>query len=218
VRLPRVAVLLAGTLFTGAPAPASHPLRLDSSEDRLAFRRWFTFLAESRYYARKPLQEVFDGDSLIRWAVRHALAPHDAGWSRRVELPLLPSMPSVRAATAGLPSFEPAFVSREAGGAQPGDLLLYRNALLPAHVMVYIGKSQIIPSAWEWVIYLSGGGVHKVRLDKLLRDPSPDWRPVPENPDFLGVWRLDFLHAEEAAPVTATPEPPYSTGQRDGVR
>jgi uncharacterized protein YfaT (DUF1175 family) len=194
VRLVRVAVLLAGTVSAGSLAPASHPLHLDSFEDRTAFRRWFTFLAESRYYARKPLHEVSDGYSLIRWGVRQALAPHDAAWSRTLELPLFPSMPSVRPGTAAAsPAFEPAFVSRDAAAAQPGDLLLYRNAELAAHVMVYIGKSQIIPSSQQWVIYLSAGSVHKVKLDTLLNDPSPDWRPVPQNPDFRGVWRLDML-------------------------
>ena len=169
MRLVRVAVLLAGTISVGSLAPASRPLHLDSSEDRTAFRRWFTFLAESRYYARKPLHEVSDGYSLIRWAARHALEPHDAAWSRSLELPLYPSMPSVHAdASVASPAFEPAFVSRDPAAAQPGDLFLYRNSERAAHVMVYIGKSQVIPSTQQWVIYLSAGSVHKVMLDTLI--------------------------------------------------
>jgi len=71
-----------------------------------------------------------------------------------------------RAGTDGASSFAPAFVSRDAGEAQPGDLFLYRNSERAAHVMVYIGKSQVIPSACQWVIYLSGGSVHKVSVTR----------------------------------------------------
>jgi len=52
-----------------------------------AFRRWFTFVAESRYFARKTAGEVAEGEALARWAWRNALVEHDAAWQRRVELP-----------------------------------------------------------------------------------------------------------------------------------
>jgi len=143
------------------------------------------------------LHDVSDGDSLIQWATRQALATHDAAWSRTVELPLYPVMPSVRteAAAPASPQCDgnPVFVSRNIAEAEPGDLFVYRNTEYTAHTMVFIGKSQIIPSSSQWVIYFSAGRVHKVTLGKLAADPTPAWRPESDNPEFMGVWRLHIL-------------------------
>jgi uncharacterized protein YfaT (DUF1175 family) len=39
----------------------------------------------------------------------------------------------------------------------------------------------------------SEGEVRRVRLDELLHHPNPDFRPLPENPAFLGVFRWKVL-------------------------
>lgn len=192
LRRVRVVPAVAALLGIGSAAFAVAP-GLPTPADRSAFRRWFTFLAESRYYAHKPLREVSDGYSLIRWAGRHALASHDVAWSRTVELPIFPAMPSVRAKLPFAGRFEPQILTRDLSLAQPGDILLFRRANLTAHVMIYIGQSQIVPSPDRWVIYISGKRTHKVPLAALRCDPTPEWRPVPGNPDFLGVSRLDIL-------------------------
>jgi hypothetical protein len=204
VRHVRVTFAVIGLTRWGLAAPANPFPFLESPADQTAFRRWFTFLAESRYYARKPVREVVDGDSLVRWAFRQTLAAHDFAWSRRVELPVFPVLPSISAA-AGFSEASvryegtPTFVSQNVGDAQPGDLLLYRNTELPSHVMVYIGRSQVVPSPGNWVVYVTANTIHKVSVDRLCADPSPDWRPVPENPDFRGVWRLDILTSRQSA-------------------
>jgi uncharacterized protein len=191
------------TLVAGLAMAATSP-HLNSSSDRKAFRRWFTFLTESRYYAHKPLRDASDPEGLLRWAYHQALRPHDARWYHTVELPLLPAMPSVRQNEAGIceshrDPLAPLLVSRNPADAEPGDLLIYRRSDLPPHLMIYIGSSQILPSPKKWVIYLadSPAEIHKVSLDSLRADPSPGWRPEPENPDFLGVWRLDILSEPE---------------------
>jgi len=201
VKRIRVAIAVIGLTFGISVAPAN-PLPCLPSADRTAFRRWFTFLAESRYYARKPLPEVTDGDSLIRWAFRNALASHDFAWSKRLELPVYPVMPSIHRNAgaqeiAVLYQGTPMLVSRDLADAEAGDLLLYRNAELSAHVMVYIGRSQVAPSHGNWVVYMASNRIHKVTVDKLRGDPSPEWRPVAENPEFLGVWRLGLLVSTE---------------------
>ena len=104
---------LVASLALAAPSP-----HLNSPSDRKAFRRWFTFLAESRYYARKPLRGVSDVNGLLEWAYHQALRQHDAQWYHTVELPLLPAMPSVRQLEAGLcelhpDPFTPVLVSRD---------------------------------------------------------------------------------------------------------
>lgn len=62
-------------------------LRLHDPADRLAFRRWFTLLAESQYYRDKPLPEIDDCAALLRFAYREALREHDATWSHEMTLP-----------------------------------------------------------------------------------------------------------------------------------
>ena len=63
-------------------------LRLHDPADRLAFRRWFTSLAEAQYFRREALPaEIDDCAALLRFAYREALRPHDASWAREMALP-----------------------------------------------------------------------------------------------------------------------------------
>jgi uncharacterized protein YfaT (DUF1175 family) len=62
-------------------------LRLHDPADRLAFRRWFTLIAESQYYRGKPLPEIDDCAALLRFAYREALRAHDANWAHEMALP-----------------------------------------------------------------------------------------------------------------------------------
>jgi uncharacterized protein len=62
-------------------------LRLHDAADRLAFRHWFTILAESQYYRPRPLPEIDDCAALLRFAYRESLRAHDAAWSHAIALP-----------------------------------------------------------------------------------------------------------------------------------
>lgn len=61
-------------------------LRLHDPSDRLAFRHWFTLLAESQDYRGKPLPEIDDCAALLRFAYREALREHDASWTHAMAL------------------------------------------------------------------------------------------------------------------------------------
>jgi hypothetical protein len=37
------------------------------------------------------------------------------------------------------------------------------------------------------------GDIRRARLDDLLHHPEPDFRPLPENPAFLGLYRWRLL-------------------------
>ena len=63
-------------------------LRLHDPSDRLAFRRWFTLLAESQYYRGKLLPEIDDCAALLRFAYREALREHAATWAHAIALPI----------------------------------------------------------------------------------------------------------------------------------
>src|SRR5579872_2770567 len=73
-------------------------LRLDSDEDRRAFRHWLTFLAETQYY-RQPkrlAREINDCAALIRFAYRQALAEHNGTWASELDLDEIPTGASVQ--------------------------------------------------------------------------------------------------------------------------
>ena len=88
-------------------------------------------------------------------------------------------------------------LGRDARAARPGDLLYFHQPgqREPDHMMVYVGRSHF-DAGDDWVVYHTGpddigpGEVRKVRLATLAEHPSPRWRPLPSNPQFVGVYRL----------------------------
>jgi uncharacterized protein len=63
-------------------------LRLDTTHDRDAFTRWFTWLAEAQAYRPRPRlpAEIVDCAALIRYAYRESLRVHDARWASEQHL------------------------------------------------------------------------------------------------------------------------------------
>jgi len=105
-----------------------------------------------------------------------------------------------------LKSLNTFFVSRDIRQARPGDLLFYFQLEQgsPFHSMVFIGRSQWpvegeSPQADDIVVYHTGpigknpGEMRRVRVEELLHHPSPRWRPVEGNSNFLGVYRWNIL-------------------------
>jgi len=92
-------------------------------------------------------------------------------------------------------------LGREAGRARPGDLLYFRQPgqRQPDHLMVVVGRSSFESEGADWVVYHTGpsetdrGEMRKARLSTLRLHPSPRWRPVVENPSFVGLFRLAAL-------------------------
>jgi uncharacterized protein len=215
-------------------------LRLQSEDDQIAFRHWFTFLAESLYVLRvadRP-SEVMDCAALIRFAYREALTKHDAFWANHWHLTQLPGFASVlkydyphTALGAGLFRIRPGafapddardgafaefadadslriyntyFVSRDLDAARPGDLLFFQQAghRMPFHTMIYLGQSYF-ESGSGWLLYHTGptdgqaGEIRRVTGSELQQHPEFRWRPLAQNPAFLGVYRWNILREEE---------------------
>jgi len=94
------------------------------------------------------------------------------------------------------------FVSRDVRAARPGDLLFYRQLEQnsPYHSMILTGPQH------EWAVYDTGpigagleevrGQVRRVALDDLMHHPDARWRPLPENSNFLGVYRWNILRED----------------------
>jgi uncharacterized protein YfaT (DUF1175 family) len=90
------------------------------------------------------------------------------------------------------------FVSRSLAVARPGDILFYRQLEQdsPYHSMILTG------AAHEWAVYHTGpigtgpGEVRRVALADLLHHPDQRWRPLPQNTNFLGVYRWSILRED----------------------
>jgi hypothetical protein len=80
--------------------------------------------------------------------------------------------------------------------AQPGDLLFYRQfgQSSPWHSMIVAEAG-----SQARVVYHTGpdhgspGELRRVLLSELLDHPQPQWRPMAQNPNFLGVYRWNIL-------------------------
>ena len=93
------------------------------------------------------------------------------------------------------------FVSRDLRQARPGDLLFYRQLSqdLPYHTMVFLGPSHFEDGGEQYIVYHTGplgeskGEIRRPSVTELMNHPSPRWRPLPGNPNFLGVYRWNIL-------------------------
>lgn len=132
-------------------------LRLHTAADRIAFRGWFTALADiaaSLPASRQP-REIDDCAALLRWCYRNALHAHDEAWLATMPFDALPPIPSVAQyaypftplganlfrvqsgnSDASFAQFADAktlwqhntfFVTRDVRAARPGDLLFFRQ-------------------------------------------------------------------------------------------
>jgi uncharacterized protein len=93
------------------------------------------------------------------------------------------------------------FITRDPARAQPGDLFFYRqeNEHMPFHSMIYLGRSQFVRTPDRYLVYHTGpdaagpGEIRRPTLEEMRRFPDADWRPLPANPRFLGVYRWNIL-------------------------
>jgi uncharacterized protein YfaT (DUF1175 family) len=111
-----------------------------------------------------------------------------------------------------LKEFNAYFLSRDVRVARPGDILFFRQLEQnsPFHSMIFIGRSQWLSGdgpdhaaadngADDFLVYDTGpisksrGEMRRMRLAELLKYPSPRWRPLPGNSNFLGVYRWNIL-------------------------
>ncbi len=171
--------------------------------------------------AWEPAQR--DCAGLLRFAFHEAWGPKDPAWRQRLSYTgaFVAKVPS--AALAGpwkdgfptpdgwQPFAKGAFLrdyacvrlGREPLEAQPGDLLFFSRAdarRTPDHAMAF-GRPD--PDGMPVLIYHTGaegsagsrdaGALRRVWLSDLLQHPDPAFRPQPENPAFLGVYRWKVL-------------------------
>lgn len=164
-----------------------------------------------------------DCAGLLRFCFREAWGPHDEAWRERLSYTgaFAAKDPDPRFAGPWREAFptpdgwrpfakgallrdlacEP--VGRDAALGRPGDLLFFSRGgahAEPDHAMLF-GRTDF--DGAPVLIYHTGdegsgesrdaGAMRRVRLADLLHHPDPEFRPQPENPAFLGVYRWKVL-------------------------
>jgi uncharacterized protein YfaT (DUF1175 family) len=96
-------------------------------------------------------------------------------------------------------------VGREIRLARPGDLIFYRQLdqespydgpdasgyHSPFHSMIFCGDMGVVYHTGP--IHKGKGEMRRLMLNDLLHHPDARWRPLPENANFLGVYRWNIL-------------------------
>jgi uncharacterized protein YfaT (DUF1175 family) len=217
----RTALLVAAAVATWlVHAPAQ--IQLLDETDRNACRSWFVVLADAQFYRPTPdvsdcaglvrhaLREALRAHT-SEWMRHWALPGMPAYADVRQPPPARGgSWPLFRIGDDRYAEFADARtivrynarpVGRSLAAARPGDLLYFHQptGAEPDHLMVYVGPSPFDTTARDWIVYHTGpdgataGEMRKVRGQDLIRHPAPRWRPVSENPVFVGVFRLAVL-------------------------
>ncbi|BDU78566.1 DUF1175 family protein [Mesoterricola sediminis] len=207
--------------LTPSADPGAMPAARADQGDRDAFRRWFVAILEAQLDGPSPAWEPAQRDcaGLLRFAFREAWAPHTEAWRARTGFPGSPVGGDPARELAGpwaqafpTPDGWNAFakgaylrrlacvdLGRDTAAARPGDLVFFARGgprATPDHAMAFVRPDV---DGQPVLLYHTGpegsaeGEVRRVRLDELLHHPDGTFRPVPENPAFLGVYRWKVL-------------------------
>ncbi|MFZ6757888.1 DUF1175 family protein [Undibacterium sp. Ji50W] len=196
-----------------SPSVNSTPMALTPAQSR-SFRGWMTRIIAAQLTAGPtPRWQQRDCVGLVRFAVAESLREHDEKWKRAngmlgtalpPEIELDKSTQSVRhqwrladgSVSAYVSAIEMVqenarFRSKDCNLAAPGDLLFYDQGDAQ-HLMVWMNS---------YIAYHTGtvtptdNGLRAVKLRDLQAWRDTRWHPTQDNPNFAGVYRLNFLSA-----------------------
>jgi len=188
-------------------------LALTPAQSR-AFRAWMVRIVSTQLSAGPtPRWTQRDCAGLVRFAVAEALREHDEKWKRANGLAGQPVPPEVQLAGAqqslrhawhladgSVSVFADAlelvqencgFRGKDCNQAQAGDLLFFDQGDAQ-HLMIWMGS---------FIAYHTGtvtdgdNGLRAVSLGNLMHWNDTRWHPSQDNPNFAGVYRLNFLSA-----------------------
>ncbi|MGF6575123.1 uncharacterized protein YfaT (DUF1175 family) [Paraburkholderia sp. GAS333] len=187
-----------------------------SPEQSAAFRAWFVRIVDQQM-RRGPTPRWTQRDcaGLVRFAVGETLKAHDTKWLRAngmtgladtgsmpPELQLSASQRTLAnrwtqldgstgayASAIALIQRNSRFVSKDVNQALPGDLLFFDQGD-DQHLMIWLDR---------YIAYHTGTvtptdtGLRAVAVSDLMQWKDSRWQPLDGNPNFVGVFRLDFL-------------------------
>jgi hypothetical protein len=187
-----------------------------SPQQSAAFRAWFARIVDQQL-RRGPTPRWTQRDcaGLVRFAVGETLKPHDSKWlhangmtsladagSMPPELQLSASQRMIAnrwtqfdgstgayASAIALIQRNSRFVSKNVNQALPGDLLFFDQGD-DQHLMIWLDR---------YIAYHTGTvtptdtGLRAVAVSDLMQWKDSRWQTLDGNPNFVGVFRLDFL-------------------------
>ena len=184
---------------------------LDAEQSR-RLRAWITLIVAAQLRAGpSPRWQHRDCAGLVRFAVRESLRRHDAAWVRANGLQGVALPPEValsssqraalrdwvdidgqRQAYVGALALVQAncrLLGKQLTQAEAGDLLFFDQGD-DQHLMVWMGSYIAYHTGTETA---SDNGLRAVAPRRLMNWEDTRWRPVPENSNFIGIYRLAFL-------------------------
>jgi uncharacterized protein YfaT (DUF1175 family) len=206
-----------GIACAAAPAAAltaalRPQLRLTQAQTR-AFQSWMVrIVREQVVRGPSPRWHHRDCAGLVRFAVTEALTVHDARWMRAnglstdrnlpPGLDLTPQQAALRnrwiqddgatgpfVTALSLIQNNSRHIGRDVNLAQPGDLLFFDQGD-DQHLMVWMGSSIAYHTG---TVTPTDNGLRSVGIRQLLTWKDTRWHPTDTNPNFAGVYRLQFL-------------------------
>jgi len=187
-----------------------------NTQQSAAFRAWFARIVDQQM-RRGPTPRWTQRDcaGLVRFAVGETLRPHDSKWLRAngmtgladtsslpPELQLSAAQRTIAnrwtqldgstgayASAIALIQRNSRFVSKDVNQALPGDLLFFDQGD-DQHLMIWLER---------YIAYHTGTvtptdtGLRAVAVSDLMQWKDSRWQPLDGNPNFVGVFRLDFL-------------------------
>ncbi|SHL14197.1 hypothetical protein SAMN05216288_1162 [Pseudomonas punonensis] len=184
---------------------------LDPEQSQI-FRAWFVRIAQEQLrQGPSPRWHQQDCVGLVRFAANEALKVHDAKWlhanglSNRYLPPELELDDAQRRLAQNwqqgggkqgpyvnaikMIQFNSQLVGRDLNGARPGDLMFFDQGD-DQHLMIWMGRD---------IVYHTGtttptdNGMRAVSLQQLMTWKDTRWIPDDANPNFIGIYRLNFL-------------------------
>jgi uncharacterized protein YfaT (DUF1175 family) len=206
-----------GIACAAAPAAALNAalrpqLRLTQVQTR-AFQSWMVrIVREQVVRGPSPRWHHRDCAGLVRFAVTEALTVHDARWMRAnglrtdrslpPELDLSPQQASLRnrwnqddgatgsfVTALSLVQNNSRHIGRDVNLAQAGDLLFFDQGD-DQHLMIWMGSSVAYHTG---TVTPTDNGLRSIGIRQLLSWKDTRWHPADTNPNFAGVYRLQFL-------------------------
>lgn len=203
----------ANALTTTVASPTPDAL---SPQQSAAFRAWFVRIVDQQM-RRGPTPRWTQRDcaGLVRFAVGETLKTHDTKWLRAngmtslVDTSSMPPELQLSASQRGIANRwtqldgstgayasaialiqrNSRFVSKDVNQALPGDLLFFDQGD-DQHLMIWLDR---------YIAYHTGTvtptdtGLRAVAVSDLMQWKDSRWQPLDGNPNFVGVFRLDFL-------------------------
>jgi len=206
IRRLLVLALVLSTTVRAVETPALDP------QQSQVFRAWFVRIAQEQL-SQGPSPRWYQQDcaGLVRFAANEALKVHDEKWLRSNGLSnrYLPPELSLSDAQRSLAQqwqqgggkvgpyvnaikliqFNSHLIGRDVAQARPGDLMFFDQGD-DQHLMIWMGR---------YIAYHTGtttptdNGMRSASLQQLMTWKDTRWIPDAANPNFIGVYRLNFL-------------------------